>query len=172
MKKSHPCSEPFFNHSNRGRETMDIKDFLSPSYAIVDVRAPDKALLLQELARRAATALDLAADRISTELLKREELGSTGTGGGVAIPHARMPEVKKPFGMLVRLKQAIKFDAIDGQSVDIVFLLLLPATPEAAQLNALACVTRKLRDSDTLRRLRRANDGAELYNAMVSEVKK
>jgi PTS system nitrogen regulatory IIA component len=146
---------------------MDIKDFFSPDDAMVDVRASDKARLLQELAGRSATALNLAADRISTELLKREELGSTGTGGGVAIPHARIPEVKKPFGMLVRLRQAIKFDAIDGQPVDIVFLLLLPASPAGEQLTALASVARKLRDPDSVRRLRRAADSAELYGVMV-----
>jgi PTS system nitrogen regulatory IIA component len=67
---------------------MDIKDFLSPKHVLIDIRASDKASLLRELARLAAAALDLPADRISGELLKREELGSTGTGGGVAIPHA------------------------------------------------------------------------------------
>src|SRR5262245_41945312 len=108
---------------------MDIRDFLSPSHVRIDVRATDKAGLLKELANLAAKALNMAADRISTELFKREDLGSTGTGGGVAIPHARMPEVKNPFGLLLRLDRAINFDAIDGQPVDIVFLLLLPATP-------------------------------------------
>jgi PTS system nitrogen regulatory IIA component len=58
--------------------------------------------------------------------MKREELGSTGTGAGIAIPHARLPGVTKPFGMLVRLATAIDFDAIDGRPVDIVCLLLLP----------------------------------------------
>jgi PTS system nitrogen regulatory IIA component len=145
---------------------MDIKDFLSPAYAIVDVRASDKTALLRELAGRAAGELAMAANRISAELLKREKLGSTGTGGGVAIPHARMPEVKKPFGMLVRLRQAIEFDAIDGQPVDIVFLLLLPATSAGGQLNALASVARKLRDPVALLGLRNAPDGNALYDVM------
>ena len=70
---------------------MEIKDFLAPSRRLVDVRASDKARLLQELARRAAAVLDLDADAVAGALLKREELGSTGTGGGVAIPHARLP---------------------------------------------------------------------------------
>ena len=72
---------------------MDIKDFLSPDHALIDVGASGKAGLLRDLSGRAAVALDVAADRIASELLKREELGSTGTGGGVAVPHARMPEV-------------------------------------------------------------------------------
>jgi PTS system nitrogen regulatory IIA component len=146
---------------------MDIKDFLSPRDALVDVRAGDKTRLLQDLAERAAVALDLPADRIANELRKREDLGSTGTGGGVAIPHARMAELKRPFGMVVRLRQPIDFDAIDGKPVDLVFLLLLPAAAAGEQLNAVAGVARRLRDPMSLRRLRGAADGAELFSMMV-----
>jgi nitrogen PTS system EIIA component len=148
---------------------MNIRDFLLPSQVRLDVRAADKAGLLKELANLAAKALNVAADRISTELFKREELGSTGTGGGVAIPHARMPEVKAPFGLLLRLDRAIDFDSIDGQPVDIVFLLLLPATPTGHELTALASAARKLRDQNSLRRLRRASDSNQLFDAMVRD---
>lgn len=146
---------------------MDIKDFLSPDRALIDVRASDKAGLLQDLSSRAALALNLAVDRIAAELLKREELGTTGTGGGIALPHARMPEVTRPFGMLVRLKRPIDFDAIDSKPVDIVLLLLLPAAPEGDQFQALASVARKLRNPSSLQRLRSAADASELYRAMV-----
>ena len=145
---------------------MDIKDFLSLDLALLDLRVTDKARLLQQLADRAAVALSLPSDRVAAELRKREALGSTGTGGGVAIPHARMPEVHKPFGLVARLKQAIPFDAIDEKPVDLVFLLLLPVAA-SEQLNALASVARKLRDPSTLRRLRAATDGGELYRVMV-----
>src|SRR5688572_16381265 len=117
---------------------MKIRDFLSPSNVAMDIRASDKASLLKDLASRAASALDLPVDAVATEVEKRDELGSTGIGGGVSIPHARFREVKKPFGLLVRLKQPIEFDAIDGQPVDIVFLLVLPAAAQLDQLNALA----------------------------------
>ena len=146
---------------------MNIKDFLSPDQALIDVRASGKAGLLRELSGRAAVALDVAADRIASELLKREELGSTGTGGGVAVPHARMAEVTRPFGILARLKNPIDFDAIDSQHVDIVFLLLLPIAPAGDQLQALASVARKLRDPSSVQRLRRAADAAELYRAIT-----
>jgi PTS system nitrogen regulatory IIA component len=146
---------------------MDIKDFLSPDHALIDVRASDKAGLLQDLSSRAALALNLAVDRIAAELLKREELGTTGTGGGIALPHARMPEVTRPFGMLVRLKRPMDFDAIDSKPVDIVFLLLLPAAAECDQVQALAGVARKLRNPNSLQRLRGAADAAELYRAIV-----
>ena len=146
---------------------MKISDFLSPSDTMVDVRASKKSQLLQELAQKAASTLNLPADDIASELLKREELGSTGTGGGVAIPHARIQAVMKPLGILVRLRQPIDFDAIDGQPVDIVFVLLLPANTEGEQLGTLAAVARKLRVSDDLARLRRAKNASELYQAVV-----
>jgi nitrogen PTS system EIIA component len=144
---------------------MEIKHFLSPNDTLIKSRAPDKRRLLQELATRAASTLNLDANLVSTELLKREALGSTGTGDGIAIPHARIADLKKPFGTLVRLKHAIDFDAIDGQPVDIVFLLLLPQS-EGDPLNALASVARKLRDPASVRRLRDAADEAELYQAL------
>jgi nitrogen PTS system EIIA component len=133
---------------------MNIKEFLSPSDTLIDLRASDKTRLLQELARRAAAALGLAPERISAEILKREELGSTGTGGGVAIPHARIQGLNRSFGVLARLDEPIDFEAIDGRPVDLVFLLLLPANPVGEQLKALASVARKLRDPACLRDLR------------------
>jgi len=147
---------------------MQISDFLSPSDVLVNVRATDKEQLLQELAAKATANVNIPADRIASELLKREGLGSTGMGGGVAIPHARFPEMKKPFGLLARLKPPIKFDAIDGQPVDLIFVLLLPAAAEGEQLGALACVARKLRAADDVAKLRRARNQFELYAALTS----
>ena len=146
---------------------MKISDFLSPTETLLNVRASDKEQLLQELARKAATKLNLSEDDIVSELLKREGLGSTGMGNGVAIPHARFQNIEKPFGIIAKLKQPIDFDAIDGQPVDIVFMLLLPTGSEGEQLGALACVARKLRASDDLVRLRRAKSAPELYAALT-----
>jgi PTS system nitrogen regulatory IIA component len=109
----------------------------------------------------------LDADQVSEEIAKCEELGSTGVGNGVALPHARLRGLKAPFGLLARLRQAIDFAAIDDQPVDIVFLLLLPESADGAQLNALACVARVLRDPEALRRLRGARDNEALYRAIA-----
>jgi nitrogen PTS system EIIA component len=146
---------------------MKISDLLSPTDVMIDVRASNKRLLLQELAAKAATSLNLTVDQIAPHLLKREELGSTGVGGGVAIPHARLPDLRRPYGVLAKLKQPIEFDAIDGQAVDIVFVLLLPANAANGQLGALALVTRTLRASETLGRLRRARNASELNSAIA-----
>jgi nitrogen PTS system EIIA component len=145
---------------------MKIPDLLSPADVMVGVQAANKRLLLGELAAKAAVSLGLPADRIAPSMLKREELGSTGIGRGVAIPHARLPELKKPFGLLAKLKQAMEFDAIDGQAVDLVFVLLLPASAESEALGALALVARTLRPPETVARLRASKTAAELYSAI------
>jgi nitrogen PTS system EIIA component len=151
---------------------MHIKDFLSPSGVIADLRASDKTSVLHELARRAAVVLNVSADTISAELLKREGLGSTGMGDGIAIPHARVAGVKSPFGLLARLKEPVDFEAVDGQPVDLVFLLLGPAAPQGEQLNVLACVARKLRDPATVEELRGAKDSQALYRRMTEDAKR
>jgi nitrogen PTS system EIIA component len=148
---------------------MKITDFLSPTEVMTDVVAADKPTLLKELARKAGSALDVPPDHIIAELIKREQLGSTGMGGGVAIPHARFADVNKPYGMVVRLKKPIDFDAVDGKPVDTVFLLLLPDGPAGERLGALACTARKLRDPVTMAALRLARNGREIYDALIAD---
>src|SRR5450631_2520283 len=146
---------------------MKISDLLSPADVMFDVRAPNKRLLLQELAAKAASSLGLTVDQVAPHLLKREELGSTGIGKGVAIPHARLPDLKRPHGLLAKLRQGIEFDAIDGRPVDILFVLLLPAAAENEAIAALALVARALRSAETLARLRASKNTSELYSAIV-----
>jgi PTS system nitrogen regulatory IIA component len=146
---------------------MNIKDFLSASDVAIDVPAADKAGLLKKLAARAAAALNLPVDMVAGEIEKRDELGSTGIGRGVAIPHARLREVKKPLALLARLKSPIEFDAVDGEPVDLVVLLLLPASSQLDQLNCLAAVARRLRDAEVLGKMRSATSTTELYRAVA-----
>src|SRR6476660_1380828 len=147
---------------------MKIRDVLSPTDIIVDVRASDKTRLLEQLSTQAAAKSGLAADEVAEEIAKREELGSTGVGNGVALPHARLRGLKAPFGLLARLREGIDFDAIDGEPVDIVFLLLLTDAADGPASNALACVARALRDSETLGKLRSAADREALFRAVAA----
>jgi PTS system nitrogen regulatory IIA component len=146
---------------------MKISDLLSPTDVMTDVRTSNKRRLLQEFAAKAADSLGLHVDQIALHLLKREELGSTGIGRGVAIPHARLPDLQRPYGLLAKLKQPIEFDAIDSQPVDIVFVLLLSAAAENGQLGPLALVARTLRSSENLVRLRSAKNASELFSAIA-----
>jgi PTS system nitrogen regulatory IIA component len=148
---------------------MKIPDFLSATNVLIGVAATDKKKLLAELARKAGVIVDMLPERVLAELLKREELGSTGMGGGVAIPHARFEQVRKPLGILVRLRKPLDFDAVDGEPVDIVFLLLLPkGAPAGDQLGALAAIARELRNPATTQALRRARDTKQMYDALTA----
>jgi PTS system nitrogen regulatory IIA component len=146
---------------------MDIQDFLVADDVLIGLRASDKTRLLQELSARAAASLRLDPDQLCEALFAREALGSTGVGGGVAIPHARVAGVKKPIGILACTKRPVAFEAIDNQPVDIVFLLLLPADPDPEHLHALASVARALRAPDLVQRLRRARDSSAAYSCLV-----
>ena len=107
--------------------------------------------------------LNVEDDIVFSALLKREELGSTGVGNGVAIPHVRLEQVRNPFGIMVRLKDPINFDSTDGQPVDLVCLLLSKEN-ESAQL---AGIARRLRRPELLEELRRAPNRVVLYNVMT-----
>ena len=148
---------------------MKVSDFLSSADVTIDTAFVDKRKLLEDVAQRAATVVDIEPNLILAELQKREELGSTGMGGGVAIPHARFHHLHKPFGMLVRLKKPIDFDAVDGKPVDTIALLLLPDARDGERLGALACFARKLRDPSVITALRRARDGAEIYRSLTAD---
>lgn len=147
---------------------MKISDFLRAADVCINGAASDKQKLLSDLAYKASPSVHVPPDRILAELRKREDLGSTGVGGGVALPHARFHQINKPFGILLRLKKPIDFDAVDGKPVDTVCLLLLPETQASDQLSALACVARKLRDPATIAAVRAARNPAQIYGVLTS----
>jgi len=151
---------------------MAIANFLTPDNVLAKVAATDKEPLLRALCHRAAASVRLPEDLIVREILKREALGSTGVGGGIALPHARLAGLAKPFGLLAQLKKAIAFDAVDGRPVDIVFLLLMPADREEESRNALASVARKLRDPAVVDAIRKGRDEAAIYGAVAGSVER
>lgn len=148
---------------------MRISDMLAPADVVLDLRAQDKRRLLDEVARRSAGLAQVSPAAIAEALNGREKLGSTGLGGGIAIPHARLPSLTRPLGLFARLRPPLDFDAIDAQKVDLVFLLLLPAQTQGEHLNTLASVARKLRDQDVKAALRRAHDVDGLYALLTRD---
>src|SRR5260370_41607702 len=104
---------------------MDFEDLCQIVDTVVDLPVHSKSALLHDLAHRAALVLKVDDDTVFSALLKREELGSTGVGNGVELPHVRLEQTNKPFAVMARLEQPIDFDAIDGQPADLICLLLL-----------------------------------------------
>ena len=146
---------------------MNLDDICPIVDTVTDLALYDKRGVLHDLAHRAARTLNVRDDIVLNALLKREELGSTGVGNGVAIPHVRLEQVKRPFGIMARLRGPIDFNAVDRQPVDLVCLLLLSKGNEGAQLAALAGVARRLRIPEVLQELRHAPNRVVLYNVMI-----
>jgi PTS system nitrogen regulatory IIA component len=146
---------------------MPITDLVSPNAIIPALKVNGKKQALQEIAGRAAGLTGLSDRAIFEILLQREKLGSTAVGNGVAIPHGKLPKLNKVFGLFARLERPVDFDALDGQPVDLIFLLLAPEGAGADHLKALARVARLLRDPEVARKLRDSRDADALYAVLA-----
>jgi PTS system nitrogen regulatory IIA component len=148
---------------------MLLSDFISPDSVVSSLKAKTKKQLLQDLSARAARLTGLQERDIFDVLLQRERLGSTGLGHGIAIPHGKLQGLKRIAGIFARLAEPIEFDAVDGEPVDIVFLLLAPEGAGADHLKALARISRLLREGSAVEKLRASRDASALYAVLTED---
>jgi PTS system nitrogen regulatory IIA component len=142
-------------------------DLVTPNAIIPALKVNNKKQALHELAAKAAGLTGQNERAIFEILLQREKLGSTGVGNGIAIPHGKLPNLNKLFGLFARLDRPIDFEALDGQPVDLIFLLLAPESAGADHLKALARIARLLRDADIAHKLRASRDAEALYAVLA-----
>jgi PTS system nitrogen regulatory IIA component len=138
-------------------------ELITPASIIANLRASNKKQALQELARKASELTGQHERMIFDVLLERERLGTTGVGQGIAIPHGKLANLDRVYGLFARLERPIDFDAIDEQPVDLMFLLLAPEQAGADHLKALARVSRLLRDHAVCEKLRGSTSADALY---------
>jgi PTS system nitrogen regulatory IIA component len=146
---------------------MALNDIVAANAVIPALKVNGKKQAIQEIAARAAELSGLGERTIFETLLQREKLGSTGIGHGIAIPHGKLPKLDRLFGLFARLDRPIDFESLDGQPVDLIFLLLAPEGAGADHLKALARVARLLRDPDTANKLRESSDADALYAVLT-----
>lgn len=142
---------------------VHFNDIVAPEALATSLTVNGKKQLFQKVAALAGAAYGLDADMVAEALMEREKLGSTGFGGGVAIPHAKIPGLQKMCAIVVLLDPAVSFDAVDEAPVDIVFALLSPVDSGAEHLKTLARVSRYLRDESQVVRLRGAKSTGALH---------
>ena len=135
---------------------MHLADFLDCDAIKTALPGGNKRSLMQQLANLAAQRLGIEPSIVLSSLNEREQLGSTGFGHGVAIPHAKIEGLARIYGLFARLGEPVEYKSIDGRPVDLVFLLLSPPDAGAEHLKALAVISRVTRDAATLERLRGA----------------
>src|SRR6185295_5631050 len=146
---------------------MPLTDLVAPNGIIPALKVNGKKQAIQELASRAARLTGQSERLIFETLMQREKLGSTGVGNGIAIPHGKLPKLEKLVGLFARLERPIDFESLDGQPVDLVFLLLAPEGAGADHLKALARVARLLRDQDVAKKLRASRDAQAIYSVLA-----
>ena len=147
---------------------MEIADLVTPASVIANLRAANKRQALQELAKRGAALTGRHERAVFEVLLERERLNTTGIGNGTALPHGRLPDLPRLYGLFARLERPIDFEAIDNQPVDLIFMLLTPAGAGADHLKALARISRLLRDKAMCDKLR-GTDRADALYALLSD---
>ena len=147
----------------------DFSDLLLPQTILNAASAGNKKILFQQVAAAIAAAHGLEATAIVDALIDRERRGSTGFGGGIAIPHARLGGIGSVIGCFARLAHPIDFQSVDDLPVDLVFVLLSPVEAGAAHLKALARVSRGLRDSVLAAKLRGAGSTDALFALLAAD---
>jgi nitrogen PTS system EIIA component len=148
---------------------MDLGDLINADGVTASLPAKSKKQVLQSLSAQAARLTGLSERDIFDTLLQRERLGSTGVGRGVAIPHGKLSGLNKIFGLFARLDQPIDFEAVDGEPVDLVFLLLAPESAGADHLKALARISRLLREPASIEKLRALTEEDALYDFLTTD---
>lgn len=147
---------------------MDLSALLGPGNVVPTLKATNKKQVFAEMAARAARVTKLDERKIFDVVLERERLGTTGIGGGIAIPHGKIAGLDRIYGFFARIEAPVDFDAVDGEPVDLVFMLLAPETAGADHLKALAKVSRVLRDRIMCEKLRGSRNADALY-ALLTE---
>src|SRR5690348_6039265 len=142
---------------------MPLTDIITPNAIIPALKVNNKKQAIQELSAQAAKLTGLSERAILEVLQQRERLGSTAVGSGVAIPHGKLAKLGRLFGLFARLEKPIEFEALDGEKVDLIFLLLAPEGAGADHLKAMAKVARLLRDPEIARKLRESQNVDALH---------
>jgi nitrogen PTS system EIIA component len=148
---------------------MPLDDLLIPGSVLPALKVNGKKQAVQELSARAATVTGLPERDVFDAVLQRERLGSTGIGSGIAIPHCKLPKVTKLHGVFARLEKPIDFDALDGEPVDLIFLLVAPEAAGADHLKALARMARLLRDPAITAKLRAMRDADGIFALLTQQ---
>ena len=150
---------------------MEIGSLLTRAGVAARVNVNSKRQALATAAEVAARQCGLKADDLLAALLEREQAGSTGAGGGVALPHAHLPGVERLTAVFLRLEEPVAFDAVDDRPVDLVFALFAPPAAGAEHLQALAKVSRLLRQRDVQEQLRQAQTADAIYALLVRDAR-
>lgn len=146
---------------------MKISDILSQNTILTSLKAGTKRQLLEEMSAKLAHHENIDSHLVEDAMVERENLGSTAYGGGIAFPHARIDGAKRVKAYFAKLSAPVDFDAIDGQGVDLIFMLVSPENSGADHLEALAVLSKAMRNKAMCAKLRKASTKDEIYKILT-----
>ena len=147
---------------------MQLSKILQSNAVISIASCNSKKRLFHDIGEMAETCYGLKPSAVIDALIERENLGPTGVGHGVALPHARLAGVDDVKGIFLRLEKPLNFDAVDRQPVDLVFALIAPENAGVDHLKALALVSRTFRDASICAKLRANSDPVTLFTILTA----
>tara|TARA_Y100000817_G_scaffold227999_1_gene180687 strand:+ start:572 stop:1024 length:453 start_codon:yes stop_codon:yes gene_type:complete len=141
---------------------MEISKYLKKENIIFDLKSKSKKNLLENIAKMISLDQPIDSDIIFEKLYEREKLGTTGLGKGIAIPHARIPNIMKPKIVVIKLEEPLSFESIDGNDVDIVFALVVPEDENNLHVDLLSKIAELLEDKNFLLEIRNSDSRDEI----------
>ena len=148
---------------------MKISQLLDKKAIIADLNASDKKGVIDELSRALSTTTSASAKDIAMVLMEREQLGSTGIGGGLAIPHGKLDAAKSirvGFGLS---KKGVEYDSLDNKPVHLFFLLLTPENSAGGHLKVLAQISKMLKMDQFKKKLMTAESVDAIYDIIIEQ---
>lgn len=147
---------------------MRLEDVLREDCVLPDLEATEKRELLDEMVTDLSTKIEgLSREDLLEAILEREQLGSTGIGYGVAIPHAKISGFDRIIVSFARSKVGVAFQSTDEKPVNLFFLIVAPENSTAAHLKVLASISRILKDGAFRKNLLKAGSRKDLYNIII-----
>ena len=146
---------------------MKISDILSQNTILTSLKAGTKRQLLEEMSAKLAHHENIDVHLVEDAMVERENLGSTASVGGIAFPHARIDGAKRVKAYFTKLSAPIDFDSVDGQGVDLIFMLVSPENSGADHLEALAVLSKAMRNKTLCAKLRKASTKDEIYKILT-----
>ena len=147
---------------------MNMNELLSKDSFLVNFNASSKKHVLAELSKLAEKNLNVSSRTILENLTKREKLGSTAVGNGIAIPHCRVPNCEEIIGSLITLEGFVDYDSVDGKPVDLIFVLIVPEEKKEDHIETLSVIAERFNNVNFCDTLRRAQNSLELYENAIA----
>ena len=149
---------------------MNVADFISRDSILVNIESKSKKNILETISENLANGDSSQKDTIFDKLYEREKLGTTAFGQGIAIPHARIPNIKSPKILFMKLSEGIEFDALDKQKVDLIFSLIVPDTKDDSHIKILSKVASLMDSENFIKKIRDLSDKQEILHFLKNNL--